>query len=296
MGDVRMNIVAKDDKVIVENLKDFDVTHVFDCGQCFRFYREDDASYTGVAFGRVINVSYTNGRLIIDNTNIEDFENIWRNFFDLDRDYESIKNELALIDDTMKKSIDFGQGIRIIKQDEWETLISFITSANNRIPMIKRAIEGISEKYGKCIGEYRGKKHYSFPSADVLNGLKEEDIKLSGVGFRAKYILDAARCVADNEIDIYSLKDLNYDDAKKELMKIKGVGPKVSDCILLFSMDKQNAFPVDVWVKRVMEYFYFPEGISNKEIGLKAYEKFGELAGFAQQYLFYYARELKIGK
>lgn len=291
-----MNISAEENKVIISNLKDFDVTHVFDCGQCFRFYQEEDNSYTGVAFGKVINVSKQGDKLIIDNTNLEDFNNIWKSFFDLDTDYSAIKTKLSQIDETMMKSIEFGHGIRIIKQDEWETLVSFITSANNRIPMIRRAIEGLSEKYGEVIEEYRGKKHYSFPKADILKDLSPEDIKLSGVGFRAKYILDAAKKVASGDIDIYNIRKLDYEDAKKELMKISGVGPKVSDCILLFSMDKANAFPIDVWVKRVMEYFYFPEGINNKELTIKADEKFGELAGFAQQYLFYYARELKIGK
>lgn len=291
-----MNIVEKNNSVIISELNDFNATHVFDCGQCFRFYQEEDGSYTGVAHGRVINVSVGKDKLVIDNTTLEDFNNIWKKFFDLETNYGQIKSILNEIDDTMKKSIEFGHGIRIIKQDEWETLVSFITSANNRIPMIRRAIEGISEKYGEYIGEYRGKKHYSFPPADKLKDLTPEDIKLSGVGFRAKYILDAANKVYDNTVDIYNLRNLSYEEAKKELMKISGVGPKVSDCILLFSMDKHNAFPIDVWVKRVMEYFYYPEGISNKELTVKADEKFGKLAGFAQQYLFYYARELKIGK
>ena len=296
MGDFKMNIIQEGSSVIVNGINDFNVVHVFDCGQCFRFYQEEDGSYTGVAFKRVINVDYRDNKLIIDNANIKEFNDIWRKFFDLDRDYSLVKKQLSEIDDTMIKSTEFGHGIRIIKQDEWETIVSFITSANNRIPMIKRAIEGISEKYGELIGEYRGKKHYTFPSPEKMKELTLEDLKISGVGFRAKYILDAANKVVNGDVDIYNLKDCEYSMAKKELMTINGVGPKVSDCILLFSMDKYNAFPIDVWVKRVMEYFYYPEGIDNKVLQVKADEKFGKLAGFAQQYLFYYARELKIGK
>jgi len=196
----------------------------------------------------------------------------------------------------MKVSVSFGHGIRILKQDEWEILVSFITSANNRIPMIKKAIEGISENYGEFIGEYRGKKYYSFPSPEKLYRLNEEDIAFKGVGFRGKYILNAAKIVVDKEVDIYNLKDLDTDSAREELIKFPGVGPKVSDCIMLFSMDKADAFPIDIWVKRVMEYFYVEEGTSLKKVQQFAKEKFGPLAGFAQQYLFYYARELKIGK
>jgi N-glycosylase/DNA lyase len=196
----------------------------------------------------------------------------------------------------METAVNFGHGIRILKQDEWETLVSFITSANNRISMIKKAIEALSKNYGEYIGEYRGRKYYSFPTPESLNGLEVEDIQFKGIGFRGKYILNAAKFVTEKTVDIYKLRDLNTSEVREQLMLFPGVGPKVSDCIMLFSMDKDDAFPIDVWVKRVMEYFYLPEGTGLKKIQKFAQEKFGNLAGFAQQYLFYYARELKIKK
>ncbi|WP_432662814.1 DNA glycosylase [Wukongibacter baidiensis] len=282
--------------VMLEDVKDFELPHIFECGQCFRWNKQEDGSYTGVALGRVINLKKEDNNVYIDNTTRDEFMNIWHNYFDLARNYGEIKERLGKLDETMKTSVEFGYGIRILKQDEWETLVSFIVSANNRIPMIKRAIEALSENYGEFIGEYKGKKYFSFPKPEVLNNLNIEDIQFSGIGFRAKYILSAAKLVATKEIDIYNLKGVDTDEAREQLILFPGIGPKVSDCIMFFSMDKDDAFPIDVWVKRVMEYFYVPEGTSLKKIQSFAQEKFGSIAGFAQQYLFYYARELKIGR
>lgn len=291
-----MNIKEIENGVVLEAVEDFELAHVFECGQCFRWNEEKDGSYTGVAFERVINLKKENNNIYIDNTNLEDYQNIWHKYFDLDRNYGEIKNILGNLDETMKTSVEFGHGIRILKQDEWEILISFITSANNRIPMIKKAIEALSENYGEPIGEYRGKKYYGFPKPEKLYNLSLEDIQFKGVGFRGKYILSAAKLVAEKTVDIYNLRNLRTKEAREQLILFPGVGPKVSDCIMLFSMDKEDAFPIDVWVKRVMEYFYVPEGTSLKKIQSFAQDKFGTLAGFAQQYLFYYARELKIKK
>ncbi|MTI46750.1 DNA-3-methyladenine glycosylase family protein [Sporosalibacterium faouarense] len=282
-------------KIIIENLDHFEPKHVFECGQCFRWNEEEDGSYTGVAHGKVVNVKKENNNIIFSNINKKDFEEIWYNYFDLDRDYGKIKEQLSK-DKTLKEAIKFGYGIRVLKQDPWEILISFIISANNRIPMIKRAIEKLSEKYGEFIEEYKGRKYYSFPSADKLDNLTVEDIKACGTGFRAKYIQSAAIIVSSSEIDIYAIKNLSTENARKELMLFSGVGPKVSDCIMLFSMNKDDAFPIDVWVKRVMEYFYVDDDTKLKDIQKFAQDKFEGIAGFAQQYLFYYARELGIGR
>ena len=292
---MKINIVEKNNQIILKDVRNFEPEHIFECGQCFRWNKEDDGSYTGVAFGKVLNVRKKGSDVILSNTNKEDFENIWYKYFDLDRDYDKVKDKLAE-DDIMKEAIKFGSGIRILKQDSWETLISFITSANNRIPMIKKAIETLSETYGEFIEEYKGKKHYSFPTAETLNKLSVDDIKKCYTGFRGKYILSAANIVDRREIDIYAIENRPTDEARKDLMLFSGVGPKVADCVMLFSMDKEDAFPIDVWVKRVMEYFYLDEDIKLKEIQKYSQNKFGELAGFAQQYLFYYARELGIGK
>ncbi|RKD29048.1 DNA-3-methyladenine glycosylase family protein [Thermohalobacter berrensis] len=289
------NIIYEDNRVIVDDIKDFEPKHIFECGQCFRWNEESDGSYTGVAKKKVINVKKEDNRVIFSNTNRDDFDNIWYNYFDLDRDYGEIKEILAK-DEVLNKAIKFGYGIRILKQDEWETLISFIISANNRIPMIKKAIETLSKRYGEFVGEYNGKKFYSFPTSKTLANLRVDEIKECGTGFRAKYIANAANVVAGKQMDIYRLRNMPTVDARRELIRFSGVGPKVSDCIMLFSMEKYDAFPIDVWVKRVMEYFYLKEDTKLKDIQNYAQDKFGKYAGFAQQYLFYYARELGIGK
>ncbi|MCC3870132.1 DNA-3-methyladenine glycosylase family protein [Terrisporobacter mayombei] len=292
-----MNIIEKDNKIILEGISDdFDPQHVFDCGQCFRWLKEEDSSYTGVVQGRVINVKKENDLIIFDNTNKEDFDNIWFDYFDLGRDYSEIKNELKIMDEYLEKATEFGQGIRILQQDGWEMLISFIISANNRIPMIQRAINNLSERYGKFVGEYRGKKHYAFPTPEELSQASVEDIRACQTGFRDKYIKSVVDYVSENNEDVLSYRELNTDECINELVRFNGVGPKVADCIALFGMQKYDTFPVDVWVKRVMEEFYVEENLSLPKIRKFALEKFGDLAGFSQQYLFYYARELGIGR
>ena len=291
-----MKIYEENNKVIVEDLCDFEPKHIFECGQCFRWYLEEDGSYTGVVKSKVINVKKEDNKVYFDNTNLEEFHNIWYRYFDLDRDYNKIKEELKKMDKYLNKATDFGHGIRILQQDEWETLISFIISANNRIPMIKKAIENLSSRYGEYIGEYRGKKHYSFPTPDEINKISEEDIRACKTGFRAQYIKDTAYAVISYNYDLYKYKNLDTDMCRKELLKFSGVGPKVCDCIALFSMQKHETFPVDIWVKRVMQEFYVSEDMSLKKMRDYAIDKFKGLSGFAQQYLFYYARELGIGR
>lgn len=292
-----MKIIEKDNKIILEDIsEDFDPQHVFDCGQCFRWLKEEDDSYTGVVQGKVVNVKKENDLIIFDNTNKEDFDNIWFDYFDLGRDYSEIKNELKVMDEYLEKATEFGKGIRILQQDGWEMLISFIISANNRIPMIQRAINNLSQKYGKFIGEYRGKKYYAFPTPEELSQASVEDIRVCQTGFRDKYIKSVVDYVKENNENVLFYRRLNTDECIKELMKFNGVGPKVADCIALFGMQKYDTFPVDVWVKRVMEEFYVEDNLSLPKIRQFALEKFGDSAGFAQQYLFYYARELGIGR
>lgn len=292
-----MKIIEKDNKIILEDIsEDFDPQHVFDCGQCFRWLKEEDDSYTGVVQGKVVNVKKENDLIIFDNTNKEDFDNIWFDYFDLGRDYSEIKNELKVMDEYLEKASEFGKGIRILQQDGWEMLISFIISANNRIPMIQRAINNLSQKYGKFIGEYRGKKYYAFPTPEELSQASVEDIRACQTGFRDKYIKSVVDYFNENNENVLFYRRLNTDECIKELMKFNGVGPKVADCIALFGMQKYDTFPVDVWVKRVMEEFYVEDNLSLPKIRQFALEKFGDSAGFAQQYLFYYARELGIGR
>lgn len=296
------NIQQIEGAVILKDVKNFELPHIFDCGQCFRWNRQENGNYIGVAFGRVIEVEKNQNDVIIYNTTIDEFNQIWANYFDLYRDYGSIKNSLSQ-DQLLKQSVEFGHGIRLLQQEPFELTISFIISANNRIPMIKRAIENISKAFGEPI-EYNGKTYYAFPSLEALKKAELEEIEACGTGFRAKYIIDTVARIYENrssknevyneQLDLNWIKAQNDDICHKELQNYNGIGPKVADCIMLFSMGKYSAFPVDVWVKRAMQHFYLAPDVSLKKIRDFGREKFGELSGFAQQYLFYYARENNI--
>lgn len=289
-----MKIIEVENGLVLENVKDFDAKHIFECGQCFRWAREVDGSYTGVAYGRVLNVrsDYDKGIVWLDNTSLEDFNNIWYDYFDLGRDYSLIKEELGK-DPVLDMAIKHGRGLRILKQEPWELLISYIISANNSIPMISRSIGLLSQMYGRKLS-YRGKDYYAFPTKSELGAATLEGISMCRAGFRCKYIYQAVKMVNSGELELEAVEGLNIDEARKELMRVPGVGPKVADCIMLFSMGKYRAYPVDVWVKRVTEYFFLGKDVPMKEIQRFAADKFGDLAGFAQEYLFYYAREFKI--
>lgn len=291
-----MKIIEIENGIRLEDVEDFIPKHIFECGQCFRWMVEDDMSYTGIAMGRVINVKMEEGAVVIDNTDIEDFNNIWYEYFDLGRDYGHIKEKLALHDENLNQAVKFGSGIRILKQDSWEMLISFIISSNNRIPMIQRAINNISEKYGDYIGNYKGRECYAFPTPNQLSKASIEELRECKTGFRDKYIYHTTRAVVENNLNISDFIEMDSEVCHSELLKFKGVGAKVADCIALFGMRKYDSFPVDVWVKRVMQEFYNAEDLSL--LKMRAYGKklFGKDAGFAQQYLFYYVRELEIGK
>ncbi|WP_147566674.1 DNA-3-methyladenine glycosylase family protein [Clostridium tyrobutyricum] len=291
-----------DNGIVVKDVRNFELSHIFDCGQCFRWDRQDNGNYIGVVYGRVIEVERRENDLVIYNTNEEDFKNIWAEYFDLYRDYREIKNILSE-DSIVKKSIEFGYGMRLLKQDPFELIVSFIISANNRIPMIKRAIKNISSTWGEKL-EYKGQAFYSFPSIERLNSATLEELQNCGTGFRNKYIKDTVSKIYsmgihgtekyDEKFDIQWIKQQEDDVCHKELQKFMGIGPKVADCIMLFSMQKYSAFPVDVWVKRAMTYFYLAPDVSLKKIREFGINKFHQFAGFAQQYLFYYVRENNI--
>ncbi|MGL4731431.1 MAG: DNA-3-methyladenine glycosylase family protein [Clostridium sp.] len=285
-------VIEIENAVVLKDVKNFELKDIFDCGQCFRWNKTKENTYIGVAYNRVIEVEKNGEDVIIHNSNLEDFNKIWCEYFDLSRDYTEIKNELRK-DPILLESVEFGAGIRILKQEPFEILISFITSANNRIPMIKRAINNISKAYGNEI-KYKGETYYSFPTVDELKDVKLDEIENMGVGFRAKYIVDAIEKVYNNVYDLNEIKSLDDDDCHEGLKQFNGVGPKVADCIMLFSMQKYSSFPVDVWVKRAMQHFYLAPDVSLPKIRIFARDKFKNLAGFAQQYLFYYARENKI--
>lgn len=272
--------------------EDFTPRHIFECGQCFRFRKEADESYTIAAKNRIINVSKAGQDIILKNTTDEEVADIWYDYFDLDTDYSQIKNKLSC-DVHLKKSTAFGGGIRILNQDLWECIISFIISANNNIPRIQGIVERFCEHYGDKIS-YNDATYYTFPTVEKIKNLKKEDLAFLRAGYRDAYIVDAINKVANKEVNLENFKGYNTQEAKDELLKIKGVGNKVADCILLFGDKRRETFPVDVWVKRSISELYKDE-IGELSIHEFARNKFSDLAGYAQQYLFYYMRENSAG-
>lgn len=271
--------------VFVTGVRHFAPSHTFDCGQCFRWDAERDGSYTGVAYGRVVNVSVQGGTVEIKNTNAADFNKIWKKYFDFCQNYDIIKNSLSH-DEVVARAMACGWGIRILRQDLWETLVSFILSANNNIRRIKGIIGRLCEMYGQPLN-YAGKTCYTFPSCGGLSGITAVDLAPLRAGYRAGYIVDAVNSFP--HLDLETIRSGPLDKARRELMRVRGVGPKVADCILLFGAGRTDAFPVDVWIKRVMDESY-GGFCNNREAERFAEERFGAYAGYAQQYLFYYRR------
>ena len=282
---------------VIENCKSFNARDIFECGQCFRWNVQEEGSYTGIFGKNVLNVKQEpEGKIIITGICDGDIKEVCRKYFDLDRDYEAIKEKLANIDEYMKESIKYGEGIRILNQDLWEMIISFIVSANNNIPRIKGIIERLSKKYGNEI-EWKGQKYYTFPSCEQLKDVTVQDYRNLGLGFRDIRLYETTLMILNKEVDLEKLRNNpNTQEVRNELLKLSGVGPKVADCILLFSdLKRFDVFPIDVWVRRVMNDLYIKEvdetKVSKTKIEKLAEEKFGNLKGLAQQYLFYWRRE-----
>ncbi len=286
----------KEQKYEIENIKSFELKDIFECGQCFRWKEQKDGSYTGIFKKNVINVKKTEKNVTFQGICEKDIQETVREYFDLNRDYEEIKEKLSKIDDNMKTSIKYGEGIRILNQDIWETIISFIISANNNIPRIKGIIERLSKNYGELI-KFRGEEYYTFPSPEQLKDVTVEEYRKLGLGFRDIRLYETTKMILQKEINLEEMENNpNTTEVRNQLLKLSGVGPKVADCILLFSTLKRfEVFPIDVWVRRVMNDLYIKQKdetkVSKKQIEEIAEEKFGNLAGLAQQYLFYWRRE-----
>lgn len=275
-----MQINDRKDHIELKNADFFDIFQTFDCGQTFRFESVSEDTLEGVAHGRLLRLTQKDG-LITLNCTAEEFDNIWKHYLALDRDYGKINSFFTDgSDEVLKKAALYGKGIHILRQDPWEALCSFIISQNNNIPRIKKIINALSERFGEPF-EFEGKTYYSFPTAKALYDAGQDEIFALKTGFRAKYIVDAAEKVVSGEIDLKKISSLPTAEALGELIKIKGVGPKVASCALLFGFDKTDAFPIDVWVKKVFAKYY-PDGFDPLS--------FGENAGIAQQYLFYFER------
>ena len=279
----------------LENYKSFEPKHIFECGQCFRWNENEDGSYTGIFKNNILNVKKENNKITFKGVCEENIIKTCTDYFNLDTNYEKIKEELSNVDEYLKTSISYGNGIRILKQDLWETIISFIISANNNIPRIKGIIERISKQYGREI-IWNEKSYYTFPTIEELSKASVEELRALGLGFRDKRVYDTTRMILNKEIDLKKIE--NSDDVefiKEELLKLPGVGGKVADCIMLFALNKFEVFPIDVWVRRVMNELYIKNEdetkVDKKEIAKLAQEKYSNLAGLAQQYLFYWKRE-----
>ena len=286
----------EEQKYILKNQDSFELKHIFDCGQCFRWNEEVDGSYTGV-FGRnVLNVQKHQNEIIFKGIVSGDIEKIVTYYFDLDRDYTKIKENLSKIDENVKLSVEYGEGIRILNQELIETILSFIISANNNIPRIKGIIERICQNYGDKI-VWNEKSYYTFPTLDQLKDVSIEEFRNLGAGFRDRRLYETIHMLLDGTVNISALYvEKDTQKVREELLKLSGVGPKVADCILLFSdLKRFDVFPIDVWVRRVMNELYIKNPdetkVNKKQIEKIAKEKFGALEGLAQQYLFYWKRE-----
>lgn len=294
-----MNIYCRDNDLILEDVSDFDIEDTLECGQCFHFTRLAEKEYELVAFGKYLHIrqcqegetSKENGFILYD-TSMKDFNAVWKSYFDLDTDYGIIKESIIKADERLSEVILKHSGIRILRQDFFETLISFIISQNKQIPHIKQIVHIISEKFGQPISAKGGRTAYTFPTVRELFDVSEEELRDCKVGFRAPYIRQAVDMVYDRQIEGDMLKNMTFQEAKKSLMSIKGVGEKVANCVLLFGLSFTSAFPVDVWMKRIMEELYFRKNTNKDVIEKFAVELFGKYAGYAQQYLFAYGRDM----
>lgn len=267
--------VEKNGNIYISGVEHFGLQETFDCGQAFRWQAIDENTWEGIALGRRLRVGKTDTEIIIYDCTLSEYEEKWKAYLDIDRDYGNIINTISQ-NEILKKAAEINSGIRILKQDNWEALCSFIISQNNNIPRIKGIIERLCEHFGEPL-ENGG---YSFPSAERIASLSSEDLSPIRCGFRARYIIDGARKYINKEIDLNIIAKADIDTARNELMKITGVGVKVADCTLLFGFQRIEALPKDVWIKRALEEYFggvFPACAV-------------PYAGIAQQYLFNYIR------
>ncbi len=285
-----MKIYKRENDLVLDiPIEQINIIDTLDCGQCFRFTKTSNNTMTGIAHGRVLSLTQTKNEIVFHDTSQDDFNDIWVNYLDLHTDYNPLKTLLSS-DDTLKKALEYAGGIRIVRQDSFEALLSFIISQNNNIPRIKNSINKLCKKFGKNIID----DVYAFPSVDDLHNLSKEDFSDIGLGYRDDYIIDCVNKIKNGELNLENIKNMDIEDARITLRTIKGIGPKVAECALLFGFYRIEAFPIDTWIKKALKYYY-PNGFP---------VQFQDYAGIAQQYIFHYIRtckdavpeELKSGK
>ena len=268
---------------IIKRPKSFDLAKIFDCGQSFRFFPCGDNCFEGIAYGMYLKISQNYDFVTFHSTDEETYTKIWKNYFSINTSYDDIKNDIISKfgnDITIRKAVETGDGIRILRQEPWETLCTFILSQNNNIPRIRKLVSALSDNLGEKI-EIGNRTEHAFPSAKAVADAGTDFLRSLSVGFRAPYLSDAAEKVCSGELAMSDLEKLDTASLTESLMKIKGVGPKVAACTALFGFGKYDSFPIDVWIKRVMSQYY-PQGLEISSLG--------QYAGIAQQYLFYYQR------
>ena len=259
-----MQISYDEGNVVLTEVRDFDLAQTLECGQCFHFKKLAEQEYAVCAFHRLLRIRQ--------------------------------EKDSVILFDTLKEAVETMQGVHILQQEFFETLISFIISQNKQIPHIKKIVETLSERFGDDLGEINGMRFFAFPTVSQMCNVTEEDLRDCKTGFRAPYIVDAVQKTADGQISEAALKAADTAECEKMLTKIKGVGSKVANCCMLFGLDKRDAFPVDVWIKRIMEQLYFSGKETDKEkIAAFAKTRFGSYGGYAQQYLFFYGKTVRIG-
>lgn len=302
-----MEVISKQNNIYIINEEEFEPKNIFENGQAFRWDKVNDG-YDVVVGNKYVHIKNLNEEeikkigdynkvVVIENGgSLEDYQTFWKNYFDMDRDYSKLRKDFMEYDKYLKEACEFGVGLRVLKQDLFEMIISFIISANNQIPRIKASIAKICELAGDKIYEKDGKSYYGFPTVEQLSKITSEQLsEIARVGYRADYIVKTVQMLKDGEVSLDTIRSLPYEKAHAELCKLQGVGLKVADCILLFGDSRDEAFPVDTWVIKVMNEYYLDNVKSMKKIKEEGARIFKDKAGLAQQYLFFYARENKIG-
>ncbi|MBE5938584.1 MAG: hypothetical protein E7265_11245 [Lachnospiraceae bacterium] len=275
---------------MIISVSEFDIRQIADSGQCFRINKLDAAratdavKYSVIHEGKYLEVCQKNSSLVELSCDEEEYEKIWKPYFDMDTDYKKIQNMIDSEDKFLLSAAEYGSGIRILKQEPWEMIISFIISQRKSIPAIKSSIEKLCKMCGDRIEVSNG-EYYAFPDAYKVASLSLEHLNSCGMGYRSGYISSVARQVAQGDIDIYAWNSLSDDELLSELLKLRGVGAKVAGCVMLFGYYRVAAFPKDVWINRALSEYY-PKGFP--------FELYPSCAGIMQQYIFNYMRKKRL--
>ncbi len=274
-----MKITQTEDKIIVTECSEFNVEETLECGQIFSFIKLDNNAYRVISTDKVANITFNENEIVIQSSDI----NYFYNFFDLDTNYNNIKQELIKINPNITKFLGYGGGIRILKQDIFQTIISFIVSANNNIKRIKKILFGLSREYGTKIAD----DVYAFPTVEQLLPVTTQDYARLGAGYRSEYLEKTIKCLASSEYNITTLKTLPTQELKQKLLTLMGIGPKVADCILLFGFSRTDVFPIDTWTRKSY-YLFETKTLNDKQIANYYVDIYKNYSGYAQQYLYNY--------